>query len=409
MGFEFQPPPDWLLQEYMNRKRPGQTVIDSANRAAMTYLGYKHLRATQQNAALKNVLAAIQADPKLLETPMGKKIIQQSGVDLSGYQPVSPQEVSSQMSDVTPAEEVAQASMPSEHPMPSPIISHWDQTMGQSGDQSPTPSSGTVPSAGFQMPSESLLGRGKIGKSVYDEAMNRAEKQAKYAKKSGVTPEGILAGGFDPTTQVQVHPSSDKASESAKNKTFIGNDADGNPLFADKTGTISRGSVPGGGPVVPKSSTMPTASTRSSAEFANSIMPHIQDMRTLIGQADKAGYIGPGSGRVYGQFLAGKVGSTGDKKADVLLGELRATDSLLKSGALRVHFGSRGGQQMYEHFSEMLNSGKQSAAMLNGSLNGIEKFMKGYSNAGRLSGQRIQEQARPSPDQGGWSYVGAHQ
>lgn len=130
----------------------------------------------------------------------------------------------------------------------------------------------------------------------------------------------------------------------------------------------------------------PTSSTRASAEFASTIIPHIDSMRNLIEDADSRGYIGPAAGRIYGDFLAGRVGSTGDKEADQLLGQLRSYDSLLKTGAMRVHFGARGGTQMYDHFSDMLNTGKQSAAMLNGSLDTIEDFMKGYADAGKPGG-----------------------
>lgn len=168
-------------------------------------------------------------------------------------------------------------------------------------------------------------------------------------------------------------------------KHYMGNDPKGNAIFSDNTGKMFG---PDGseynGKVLPKSSTMPTSTTRSSAEFATSILPHITEMRDLIKQADEKGYIGPASGRIYNQFMAGKVGSTGNDDADRLLGKLRAMDSLLKTGAMRVHFGARGGQNMYEHFSELLNSGKQSASMLNGSLDTLENFMTGYASAGGM-------------------------
>ena len=185
-------------------------------------------------------------------------------------------------------------------------------------------------------------------------------------------------------------------------KQFIGNDADGTPLLIDKQGNITRGTTPSRGPVLPKTSTMPTSMTRGSGEFAAALLPHVQDMRNLIQEADAKGYIGPGAGRIYGQFLAGGVGSTGDPQADALLGKLRTTDSLIKSGMLRTHFGARGGQQMYEHFSKMLNSGNQSAAMMGGSLDAMESFLKGYATAGGAripsSGTQIDPQDQAAMD-----------
>lgn len=168
---------------------------------------------------------------------------------------------------------------------------------------------------------------------------------------------------------------------------YMGNDSEGNAIFSDNEGNMfGPDKKPFEGKVLPKSSNQPTSSTRSSAEFATTILPHIEEMRGLIDEADKKGFIGPASGRIYNQFLAGKIGSTGNDEADRLLGRLRSMDSLLKTGAMRVHFGARGGQQMYEHFSDMLNSGKQSKANLYGSLDTLEGFMQGYANAGKVGG-----------------------
>ncbi len=178
-----------------------------------------------------------------------------------------------------------------------------------------------------------------------------------------------------------------KNKPSAPSKYYMGNDPDGNAIFGDKNGNMFG---PDGsayqGKVLPKSSNMPTSSTRSSSEFATTILPHIDEMRQMIKDADSKGYIGPAAGRVYGQFMAGKVGSTGNDDADQLLGKMRAMDSLLKTGSMRVHFGARGGANMYDHFSDMLNTGKQSAAMLNGSLDTMQKFMEGYAAAGKPAG-----------------------
>lgn len=187
---------------------------------------------------------------------------------------------------------------------------------------------------------------------------------------------------------VEAAAAREKAGPSA-NWVVKGNSVDNRPILENtKTGELKYGDTSGIGnsPILPPSSTMPTSQTRSTSEFAETLLPHLDEMRQLIGQADAKGYIGPLAGRVYGQFLADKVGSTGDEDADKLLGQLRAVDSLVKSGTLKVHFGSRGGQQMYDHFSDMLNSGKQSAAVLNGALDGIEKFMEGYVRGGQPKG-----------------------
>lgn len=218
------------------------------------------------------------------------------------------------------------------------------------------------------------------------------------APQTVMSNEDALTAGSVPHGTKIIHTESGGKPESV---TYMGNTPDGKPLLLSKDGTISIGKVPGDGPVLPKSSTQPTAATRTTSEFARTIIPHIDTMRDLVNQADAKGFIGPAAGRIYSNFLTGKVGTTGNAEADRLLGRLRATDSLLKTGAMKVHFGSRGGTQMYDHFSDMLNSGKQSKAVLNGALDGIQDFMQGYANPGNPSSPAPTPE--PSSHAPGWT------
>src|SRR5882724_4866115 len=218
------------------------------------------------------------------------------------------------------------------------------------------------------------------------------------APQSVMSNEDALAAGSIPHGTKIIHTASDGKPKAV---TYMGNTPDGKPLLLAGDGTISIGKVPGDASVLPKSSTQPTAATRTTSEFARTIIPHIDTMRDLVNQADEKCFIGPAAGRIYGYFLAGKVGTTGNQEADRLLGRLRATDSLLKTGAMKVHFGSRGGTQMYDHFSDMLNSGKQSKAVLNGALDGIQDFMQGYANPPSPSAPAPLPAASSAP--AGWS------
>lgn len=125
---------------------------------------------------------------------------------------------------------------------------------------------------------------------------------------------------------------------------------------------------------------VPPAQVRTTSVVAQQVLPHFDEVRSLINQADAKGLIGPRAGRVYSKFLAGKVGTTGDAEADKLLGDLRTKSSLLASAALKVHFGARGGQQMYEHFTKNLDTTFQSKALLEGELNGFQSFLESYAN-----------------------------
>lgn len=186
--------------------------------------------------------------------------------------------------------------------------------------------------------------------------------------------------------------------------THIGNDAYGNPIMASKDGTLTVNGKPYQGQILPKSSTQATAQTRSSAEFAQSLLPHLDKMEQLVETLDQKGLLGPANGRFWNNFLAGKVGSTGDPATDQALGEFRAFDGLIKTGAMKAHFGSRGGQQMYDHFNDLINGGKQSKAEMLGALSGIRSFMNGYVDAGR-SPIGVQTPPSQAPNTSGWRVV----
>lgn len=97
------------------------------------------------------------------------------------------------------------------------------------------------------------------------------------------------------------------------------------------------------------------------------------DVNSVLDQVDaaeKAGLLGPGAGRVFGQFLAGTVGSTGDAKADAQLGGLRAAiKDLNGSYPLAISGSTRGGGT--DRLNTVLNSDKFSADLMRGALHEI--------------------------------------
>lgn len=367
MALQFNPP-DWLIQQYLQQPRP---IDKLAGTVATISDQYAQRKAAQH----KEALAQQQRDTQTFTAvaPYAEEaaipgLAKQYGVNIPSAGSTPP--VVSTGTAVTPNEMAAQQSLPSEHPEGVPETSPLIQAHSDATGWNPT---GKIPTS-------------KAGLAKYKKNLE-TQKLQKELDKPPKGPEGYydVSGNkhFDLPPGSHLLPDSSKGgSSSTGSQHYIGNAEDGSPVNQDKQGNFFVNGQPYNGKILSKSSETATASTRSSAEFAKTVVPHIQDMRNLVKEADQKGYIGPAAGRAYNQFMAGSVGSTGNPDADKLLGRLRATDSLLKTGAMKAHFGARGGQQMYDHFSELLNSGKQSAAMLNGSLDTLESFMQGYADAG---------------------------
>lgn len=61
MALQFTPPPDWLIQNYVNRPSPGQEVSDAIGSGLNGYVQAKAMQQSQQNAALKQYIDAFSA------------------------------------------------------------------------------------------------------------------------------------------------------------------------------------------------------------------------------------------------------------------------------------------------------------------------------------------------------------
>lgn len=94
----------------------------------------------------------------------------------------------------------------------------------------------------------------------------------------------------------------------------------------------------------------------------------VSDALDQVDSAEKAGLLGPGSGRLYGQFLAGIVGSTGDAQVDQKLGALKTAISNLNQSYPPALTGSTRGAGSAERLKNTLDSDKFSADLLRGSL-----------------------------------------
>jgi hypothetical protein len=133
--------------------------------------------------------------------------------------------------------------------------------------------------------------------------------------------------------------------------------------------------------------TGPTVSSRNMAQMASATQPHVQNLRNEINEAERRGYIGPLAGRATIDFLAGRVGSTGDREADRFLGQLMTDSKLMTSAMLRTHFNGRG-ISLYGGFENML-AAKRSGDELQGTLDEFEDYLNGYGNMGNWDRSKV--------------------
>jgi hypothetical protein len=116
------------------------------------------------------------------------------------------------------------------------------------------------------------------------------------------------------------------------------------------------------------------AQTRQTAEFAQTVKPHIQEIYKLI-DAMPAEKIGPVFGR-WNEFLAGKFGA-----GDPDYVRLRNNINLLDSAVARIHGGARGGGSppMIEYMHNMLGAGPKDAATMRAGLDVFNEWVNRYA------------------------------
>lgn len=131
----------------------------------------------------------------------------------------------------------------------------------------------------------------------------------------------------------------------------------------------------GGAPVMPKA----PAQVTNRRDMATAVGSHFDDASHLIDEADQKGLLGPISGRTFTDFLAGKVGSTGNAENDALLGDLRTSLSMIRSGTASLHGRSGANQGIAKDIERRMDEGHMSAAELKGSLGALRKWVDTYA------------------------------
>lgn len=205
MALQFQPPPDWLVQNYIQSKQvnPAVETLSGVNQVMQQYAQQKAL---QQQQAAKNdetyIAAFTAGGPDLANQIASRRGIKNPPVLPSGQPPV-PSTGTAGGFDVnasTPVEMNAQQSMPAEHPVvsQSPLIqaslAHPDHAKA----------------LGYQAPSQEQVGswmnQGKYGQSKLDEATKAKALLAEPAMESVMTHAKALEAGAVPKGTRIVEP-----------------------------------------------------------------------------------------------------------------------------------------------------------------------------------------------------------
>jgi hypothetical protein len=129
----------------------------------------------------------------------------------------------------------------------------------------------------------------------------------------------------------------------------------------------------GGQPVVGKGAV--TSATRTMVETAPKVTDLVERIKTQINDLEESGQLGPAMSR-WNELWSGKVGAENPK-----FRALMTNTTLLSTLLMRMHLGSRGGQQIMQHFEDMIGAGHQSAANMRATMDEIETYANDVKGA----------------------------
>ncbi len=126
----------------------------------------------------------------------------------------------------------------------------------------------------------------------------------------------------------------------------------------------------------------PTSQTRTMAEVAPKVVNLSSRIKSLLDENE--GQLGPLSSR-WQEYTAGKIGLPNKGYT-----QLRTNVALLQTALMRMHVGSRGGEQMMGHFKNLLDQSIQSPENLRAALGEIDEYAKQVQHSGGIQGMGTQ-------------------
>lgn len=152
-----------------------------------------------------------------------------------------------------------------------------------------------------------------------------------------------------------------------------------------------------GQPLTPKM----TGQEANRASMAGHVASGIDRAQDELDEAEQQGLLGPLAGRTYGEFLAQKLGTTGNAEADDLLGRLQLDLKNISTGFAAIH-SQRGSVGNARGIEQQLNSTKMSHALINGGLESIKQWVNDYAGDRGTKPQQPQDNPNaPPPMQNG--------
>lgn len=133
---------------------------------------------------------------------------------------------------------------------------------------------------------------------------------------------------------------------------------------------------------------LPSGDIKQRGQFSAELLPHVATLRSELELADAKGLLGPLIGR-GAEFMAGKIGSTGDPETDAFYNKLRSDLHLFASGMNRAHFGGRAGIETLKYFEDLIGNAFRSKEAINGTLDTSTDYLTTYASATPGFGQGV--------------------
>lgn len=356
MSLEFRPPPDYLVQEYMNRKKPGEIVNEGVQQALQTYLAMQ-----QQNqdrslkvAGLAKDIATSQADLGQSQTDQIYGGIRKQFPELATATPTIPATAAGGQDTISLYKEYAAD--------PLAFQQRYGNKMGQRMETAAKVQEGMKPQELYNPKGEKIGEIPHNGKIVNE---NMGEKTLQFV---GTTADGKNGVYFDPNTK-----------------------------------SFNTSPLPGGVPLSPKTPpTLPGGEAQQLGDFDN-ILNELQKIKENY----DPGFVGMIDSRLQsGKQMTGLGASA---KAAQFKASLGATRNKL----LNLLSGAAISPAEYDRLLQQLPNEKSSEVDFLAKLGAFEGNIRGVMASRQKSfqgsGYRVPVVGQVSPvasPTGGWKYIG---